>query len=112
MDEKQCVTCHSSMRLFLRHTSLKSCRPHRPAFAAGKKIKDKDVIELRTGGTGYAAHDGDKVLSQKWVVLRICRRRCCEGHCSGRRMLTPVPGPCHAWSFQRDACTLQRGSMS
>jgi len=34
-------------------------------LCAGKKIRDKDVIELRTGGTGYAAHDGDKVVSQK-----------------------------------------------
>lgn len=32
---------------------------------AGKKIRDKDVIELKTGGTGYAAHDGERVMSQK-----------------------------------------------
>lgn len=31
----------------------------------GKRIRDKDVIELKTGGTGFAARDGERVQTKK-----------------------------------------------
>ncbi|KAJ9525205.1 hypothetical protein QJQ45_020734 [Haematococcus lacustris] len=34
---------------------------------SGHQLTDKDVIELKTGGTGFCARDGDKVVSEKWV---------------------------------------------
>mmetsp|Transcript_28551 Transcript_28551/g.77014 ORF Transcript_28551/g.77014 Transcript_28551/m.77014 type:complete len:322 (+) Transcript_28551:159-1124(+) len=51
----------------LKDTWLKALR--QDGHYQGKRIKDKDVIELQTGGTGYAAHDGNKVVSQKHFAL-------------------------------------------
>ncbi len=36
-----------------------------PSCCAGRKVRDGDVIELRTGGTGFSARDGDKVVAEK-----------------------------------------------
>ncbi|KAL6760119.1 hypothetical protein V8C86DRAFT_3018086 [Haematococcus lacustris] len=35
----------------------------------GHQLTDKDVIELKTGGTGFCARDGDKVVSEKHFAL-------------------------------------------
>mmetsp|Transcript_32152 Transcript_32152/g.82337 ORF Transcript_32152/g.82337 Transcript_32152/m.82337 type:complete len:321 (-) Transcript_32152:241-1203(-) len=35
----------------------------------GKKIRERDVVKLQRGGTGFAAHDGDKVESKKFWHL-------------------------------------------
>lgn len=35
----------------------------------GMKVRDKDVITLKTGGTGFAARDGDKVEAKKHYML-------------------------------------------
>ncbi|GFR51939.1 hypothetical protein Agub_g14460 [Astrephomene gubernaculifera] len=35
----------------------------------GKRVRDKDVIPLQTGGTGFAARDGEKVQTQKYFML-------------------------------------------
>ncbi|KAI8471896.1 MAG: hypothetical protein J3K34DRAFT_416046 [Monoraphidium minutum] len=35
----------------------------------GKKVGPKDVIKMQTGGTGFAAHDGDKVQAKKHWLL-------------------------------------------
>ncbi|KXZ41849.1 hypothetical protein GPECTOR_262g667 [Gonium pectorale] len=35
----------------------------------GKRIRDKDVIKLKTGGTGFAARDGERVQTQKYFML-------------------------------------------
>jgi len=35
----------------------------------GHKLKDRDVIELQTGGTGFAGRDGDKVMAEKRFIL-------------------------------------------
>ncbi|PNW87643.1 hypothetical protein CHLRE_02g142086v5 [Chlamydomonas reinhardtii] len=35
----------------------------------GKRIRDKDVIELKTGGTGFAARDGERVQTKKYFML-------------------------------------------
>ena len=32
----------------------------------GTRIKESEVIELKTGGTGFAARDGDRVESSKY----------------------------------------------
>lgn len=36
---------------------------------AGTRIKERDVIELKTGGTGYVGRDGDKVETKKFFDL-------------------------------------------
>jgi hypothetical protein len=38
---------------------------------AGHKLREKDVIELKTGGTGFIARDGDRVMAEKWVVTPL-----------------------------------------
>ncbi len=35
----------------------------------GYKIKDKDAIELKKGGTGFALHDGKDVQASKYYAL-------------------------------------------
>mmetsp|Transcript_38068 Transcript_38068/g.84778 ORF Transcript_38068/g.84778 Transcript_38068/m.84778 type:complete len:321 (-) Transcript_38068:542-1504(-) len=35
----------------------------------GHRIREKEVIELQTGGTGFAARDGEKVQTQKHFAL-------------------------------------------
>ena len=35
----------------------------------GVVVKERDVVKLETGGTGFAAHDGDKTQSQKFWAL-------------------------------------------
>ncbi|GBF93568.1 hypothetical protein Rsub_06288 [Raphidocelis subcapitata] len=35
----------------------------------GKKVGPKDVVKLQTGGTGFAAHDGEKVQSKRHWLL-------------------------------------------
>jgi nitric oxide synthase-interacting protein len=35
----------------------------------GKKVTEKDIIRLQTGGTGFAARDGDKVQVKKHFHL-------------------------------------------
>lgn len=35
----------------------------------GTRIKDKDVVELQRGGTGFAAHDGNKAQAKKHYHL-------------------------------------------
>ncbi len=35
----------------------------------GKRIRHRDVIELKTGGTGFSARDGERVQTQKHFVL-------------------------------------------
>jgi nitric oxide synthase-interacting protein len=33
------------------------------------KIRERDVVKLQRGGTGFAAHDGDKTESKKFFHL-------------------------------------------
>ncbi|KAG2422207.1 hypothetical protein HXX76_016207 [Chlamydomonas incerta] len=35
----------------------------------GKRLREKDVIELKTGGTGFAARDGQRVQTKKYFML-------------------------------------------
>ena len=35
----------------------------------GKRIREGDVIELKSGGTGFAARDGDKAEAKKHFSL-------------------------------------------
>lgn len=35
----------------------------------GQKVREKDVVKLQGGGTGYAAHDGDRVQSKVFKHL-------------------------------------------
>lgn len=35
----------------------------------GKRVGPKDIIRLKTGGTGYAARDGDKAQVNKHYAL-------------------------------------------
>jgi nitric oxide synthase-interacting protein len=35
----------------------------------GTKIKEKDVITLQTGSSGFAARDGEKLMTQKHFTL-------------------------------------------
>ena len=35
----------------------------------GEKITEKDIIKLQSGGTGYSAHDKDKVRTKKYFHL-------------------------------------------
>lgn len=35
----------------------------------GHKLKEKDVIELKTGGTGFSGRDGDRVVAEKRFLL-------------------------------------------
>lgn len=39
------------------------------AASAKTKIREKDVIKLQRGGTGFAHHDGDKAESKKFYHL-------------------------------------------
>lgn len=47
------------------HETWKSCIAPEGHFN-GAKLRDRDVIELQRGGTGYAAHDGDKAQASKY----------------------------------------------
>ena len=35
----------------------------------GKPIKEKDAVELKKGGTGFALHDGKEVAASKYYAL-------------------------------------------
>lgn len=48
----------------LLESTYEACVKPEGAFK-GKKVSPKDVIKLQTGGTGFAARDGDKVQAQK-----------------------------------------------
>ena len=39
------------------------------AAVAGKRIKEADVVEIKAGGTGFAARDGEKLQVQKHFAL-------------------------------------------
>ncbi|EFJ45302.1 hypothetical protein VOLCADRAFT_106032 [Volvox carteri f. nagariensis] len=53
----------------LKETYEKCIKPE--GSFAGKKVREKDVIELKTGGTGFAARDGERVQTQKVKGLLI-----------------------------------------
>ncbi|GLI59813.1 hypothetical protein VaNZ11_001780 [Volvox africanus] len=53
--------------VFLKETYDKCIKPE--GSYAGKKVRDKDVIELKTGGTGFAARDGERVETKKYFML-------------------------------------------
>lgn len=36
---------------------------------AGVRIRDKEVIELKTGGTGFVGRDGERVQASKFFQL-------------------------------------------
>jgi hypothetical protein len=38
----------------------------------GKRVGPKDIIRLQGGGTGFAAHDGDKAQVHKHFALGEC----------------------------------------
>jgi len=47
----------------------------------GKKVGPKDVIHLKTGGTGFAARDGDKAQVKKHFSLGESRQTGWLGSC-------------------------------
>lgn len=53
--------------VILKETYEKCVKPE--GSYAGARIKPDEVIELATGGTGFVAHDGDKVMSKKHFML-------------------------------------------
>jgi hypothetical protein len=34
---------------------------------SGKTFTPEEVIELRVGGSGFAAHDGERAVASKWA---------------------------------------------
>lgn len=61
---------------------------HDVAVPAGKKVKESDVIELQTGGTGFAARDGEKVQSSRYAAVGIgSGRQDLRGQTRGPRSL-------------------------
>ncbi|KAG2433947.1 hypothetical protein HYH02_012492 [Chlamydomonas schloesseri] len=53
--------------VMLKETFVKCVRSE--GSYGGKRIRDKDVIELKTGGTGFAARDGERVQTKKYFML-------------------------------------------
>ncbi|KAG2487116.1 hypothetical protein HYH03_014229 [Edaphochlamys debaryana] len=53
--------------VMLKETYEKCVKPE--GQYGGKRIKEKDVIELKTGGTGFAARDGDRVQTEKYFQM-------------------------------------------
>ena len=51
----------------LKETYTKLIKPE--GVYNGKKIKEGDVIELQTGGTGFVSRDGAKVQSSKYAQV-------------------------------------------
>lgn len=41
----------------------------RARVRAGKRIREKDVIPLKSGGTGFAGRDGEKLMSSKLYLV-------------------------------------------
>lgn len=52
----------------LLESTYETCVKPEGAFR-GKKVGPKDVIKLQTGGTGFAARDGDKAQATKHWLL-------------------------------------------
>ena len=59
--------CATGRDVLLKSTYDKCIKPD--GLYNGKRIKDKDVIELKTGGTGFSSRDGDRVQAQKHFTL-------------------------------------------
>ncbi|KAG1658385.1 hypothetical protein FOA52_010063 [Chlamydomonas sp. UWO 241] len=55
--------------VMLKDTYTKLVKPD--GVFNGKRIKDSDVIDLQTGGTGFSARDGDRAKSAKYAPVGV-----------------------------------------
>ena len=58
------IVCGSTGQVMLKKCFDELAKPDMQCPVTGKTFKDSDVIELRTGGTGFAAHNA--VVAKKY----------------------------------------------
>ncbi|GAX79246.1 hypothetical protein CEUSTIGMA_g6686.t1 [Chlamydomonas eustigma] len=63
------VVIKTSGDVLLKETYTKLVKPE--GVFNGKKVKESDVVELQTGGTGFAGRDGEKVQSSKYAQVGV-----------------------------------------
>jgi len=73
----QCPTCRKTLSKGMKTIALSKCghvccapcfektKSSGVCFLCGEKFKDKDVIKIQSGGTGYAANSGDNLIAKK-----------------------------------------------
>uniref|UniRef100_A0A7R9YV45 Nitric oxide synthase-interacting protein zinc-finger domain-containing protein n=1 Tax=Chlamydomonas euryale TaxID=1486919 RepID=A0A7R9YV45_9CHLO len=73
---KDALTNHSKLVVIkttgdvvLKETYSKLIKPD--GVMNGKKVRESDVVELQTGGTGFSARDGERAQSSKYAQLGV-----------------------------------------